>query len=68
MKNKEIEDKEIIEKRLLFECPKCGPNSIFRLEKDYCNGYGELSCPMCFTHKIKVIIKECIEVKRNGRK
>jgi len=52
---KNIELKEEIDK-ITFECanPKCGCTNIV-LNTAYINGYGELACPMCFNHDLKVI-------------
>ena len=48
-----------------FKCsnPKCS-QAVFRLTTDYLNGYGELACPMCFSHNLKVIFLNYIKVEK----
>jgi len=61
---KKIELKDEADK-ITFECsnPKCGCTN-FRLNTEYLNGYGELACPMCFRHDIRVIFLNYKKVER----
>jgi len=66
-KNKNFKFKKIILKdevdNIKFKCPEC-PGAVFRLNTDYINGYGELACPMCFSHDIRVIFLNYKKVER----